>query len=148
MEVILYLARQLKIKPQAFQFAGTKDRHGITVQRVSVFRVYAEQLIAAGRSLRNARVGNFEYQPHGLQLGSSTGNDLVVTLRDWNVGEDGTETKAERASQIVGAAIENLKRRGFINYYASSGLGHSLRELTASVLGYYRVTSKPRLKQF
>ena len=42
MEVICYLARQLQIKPQAFQFAGTKDRREITVQRVSVFRVYAE----------------------------------------------------------------------------------------------------------
>lgn len=123
MEVISYLARQLKMKPQAFQFAGTKDRRGITVQRVSVFRVYAERVITAGRTLRNAKVGNFEYQPQGLQLGDLTGNEFVVTLRDCNIGEIGTETRVEKASQIVGTAIENLKARGFINYYGLQRFG-------------------------
>lgn len=123
MEVISYLARQLKMKPQAFQFAGTKDRRGITVQRVSVFRVYAERMITAGRTLRNAKVGNFEYQPQGLQLGDLTGNEFVVTLRDCNIGEVGTETRVDKASQIVGTAIENLKARGFINYYGLQRFG-------------------------
>ncbi|MCJ1262370.1 hypothetical protein MMC22_002240 [Lobaria immixta] len=123
MEVISYLARQLKMKPQAFQFAGTKDRRGITVQRVSVFRVYAERVIAAGRTLRNAKVGNFEYQPHGLQLGDLTGNEFVVTLRDCNMGEVETETRAAHASQIVGTAVENLTARGFINYYGLQRFG-------------------------
>lgn len=123
MEVISYLARQLKMKPQAFQFAGTKDRRGITVQRVSVFRVYAERVITAGRTLRNAKVGNFEYHPQGLQLGDLTGNEFVVTLRDCNIGETGTETRAEKASQIVGTAIENLRARGFINYYGLQRFG-------------------------
>ena len=123
MEVISYLARQLKMKPQAFQFAGTKDRRGITVQRVSVFRVYAERVIHAGRTLRNAKVGNFEYQPRGLQLGDLTGNEFVVTLRDCNFGEVGTETRVVKASQIVGTAIENLKARGFINYYGLQRFG-------------------------
>ena len=123
MEVVSYLARQLKMKPQAFQFAGTKDRRGITVQRVSVFRVYAERVIAAGRTLRNAKVGNFEYQPQGLQLGDLTGNEFIVTLRDCNIGEVGTETRAEKASKIVGTAIGNLRARGFINYYGLQRFG-------------------------
>lgn len=123
MEVISYIARQLKMKPQAFQFAGTKDRRGITVQRVSVFRVYAERMIHAGRTLRNAKVGNFEYQPQGLQLGDLTGNEFVVTLRDCNFGEVETETRVVKASQIVGTAIENLKARGFINYYGLQRFG-------------------------
>lgn len=123
MEVISYLARQLKMKPQAFQFAGTKDRRGITVQRVSVFRVYAERVMNAGRTLRNAKVGNFEYQPQGLQLGDLTGNEFVITLRDCDVGEAGTESRVEKAAQIVGAAIENLRARGFINYYGLQRFG-------------------------
>lgn len=123
MEVVSYLARQLKMKAQAFQFAGTKDRRGITVQRVSVFRVYAERMITAGRTLRNAKVGNFEYQPQGLQLGDLTGNEFVVTLRDCNIGKIGTETRVEKASQVVGTAIENLRARGFINYYGLQRFG-------------------------
>ncbi|MCJ1468543.1 hypothetical protein MMC07_007172 [Pseudocyphellaria aurata] len=123
MEVISYLARQLKMKPQAFQFAGTKDRRGITVQRVSVYRVYAERMMAAGRTLRNAKIGNFEYQSQGLQLGDLTGNEFIVTLRDCKIGDVETEPTVEKASQIVGAAIENLRARGFINYYGLQRFG-------------------------
>lgn len=124
MEVISYLAKQLKMKPQAFQFAGTKDRRGITVQRVSVYRVFADRVIAAGKTLRNAKLGNYEYLPRGLQLGDLTGNEFVITLRDCKFDtQDETESRVQRASQIVGAAIENLKERGFINYYGLQRFG-------------------------
>lgn len=124
MEVISYLAKQLKMKPQAFQFAGTKDRRGITVQRVSVYRVFADRVIAAGKTLRNAKLGNYEYLPRGLQLGNLTGNEFVITLRDCKFDtQDETESRVQSASQIVGAAIENLKKRGFINYYGLQRFG-------------------------
>lgn len=124
MEVISYLAKQLKMKPQAFQFAGTKDRRGITVQRVSVYRVLADRVIAAGKTLRNAKLGNYEYLPRGLQLGDLTGNEFVITLRDCKFDtQDETESRVQSASQIVGAAIENLKERGFINYYGLQRFG-------------------------
>lgn len=124
MEVISYLSRQLRMRPHAFQFAGTKDRRGITVQRVSIFRVFADRVITAGRTLRNAKIGNFEYQPHGLQLGELTGNEFVVTLRDCRFADQvEPETTAEKASQIVGTAIENLRAKGFINYYGLQRFG-------------------------
>lgn len=124
MEIISYLARQLKMKPQSFQFAGTKDRRGITVQRVSVFRVFSDRMIAAGRTLRNAKVGNFEYQPHGLQLGELKGNEFVITLRDCDIGDKiDAQRKSVRASKIVSTAIENLRERGFINYYGLQRFG-------------------------
>ena len=124
MEVISYLAKQLKMKPQAFQFAGTKDRRGITVQRVSVYRVFADRVIAAGKTLRNAKLGNYEYLPRGLQLGDLAGNEFVITLRDCKFDtRDETESGVQSASQIVGAAIENLKERGFINYYGLQRFG-------------------------
>ena len=126
MEVISYLARALKTKPQTFQFAGTKDRRGVTVQRVSVFRVFADRMIAAGRTLRNAKIGNYEYQPHGLQLGDLTGNEFTVTLRDcqfqFHAELEGSE-QIEQASAIVGTAINNLNERGFINYYGLQRFG-------------------------
>lgn len=124
MEIISYLAKHLKMKPQAFQFAGTKDRRGITVQRVSLYRVFADRVIAAGKTLRNAKLGNYEYLPRGLQLGDLTGNEFVITLRDCKFGAQGdTESRVQSASQIVGTAIENLKERGFINYYGLQRFG-------------------------
>ena len=126
MEVISYLARSLKMKPQSFQFAGTKDRRGVTVQRVSVYHVYADRLITAGRTLRNAKIGNYTYQPHSLQLGELTGNEFTITLRDCDfrsgAGLEAIE-QVNQASRIVGTAIQNLGERGFINYYGLQRFG-------------------------
>lgn len=125
MEVISYLARSLKMRPQSFQFAGTKDRRGVTAQRVSVFRVFADRMMSVGHTLRNAKVGNFEYQPSSLQLGQLTGNEFVITLRGCRFSEDGVnrQDRVARASHLVGCAVENLNRNGFLNYYGLQRFG-------------------------
>ena len=128
MEVISYLTKQLGMKSQAFQFAGTKDRRGITAQRVSVYRGSIDRIIKAGRTLRNAKIGNFEYQPHGLQLGDLAGNEFIITLRNCNFDQNAdiesvSEGATDKASIIVKSAIENLKDRGFINYYGLQRFG-------------------------
>ena len=124
MEVITYLARTLMIKPKDFQFAGTKDRRGITVQRISVYRVLAERMMDAGRSLRNAKIGNFEYQPQGLQLGDLGGNEFIITLRDCYAQEKPqTQAKVNSISEVIGNAVKNLRSRGFINYYGLQRFG-------------------------
>ena len=126
MEVLSFLARQLKIKPYAFQFAGTKDRRGITVQRVSVYRVYADTLFPLNRSLRGAKIGNYEYQATGLELGELTGNEFVITLRECQFGgaaDLGPEQQVKAASAIVGTAVKHLSERGYINYYGLQRFG-------------------------
>ena len=126
MEVISYLAKTLQLRPQLFQFAGTKDRRGITVQRASVYRTQVKRLIDAGRTLRNAKIGNYKYHPQGLQLGDLMGNEFVITLRDCHFegsGELTLTTKIENASAIVGTAIENFAEHGFINYYGLQRFG-------------------------
>lgn len=126
MESIGWLVRQLKMKAAAFQFAGTKDRRGVTVQRVSVYRVFADRMIAVGRTLRGAKIGNFKYQPHGLQLGELKGNEFVITLRDCDFHYPGiadSETILRTAEAVVGEAINNLGEHGFINYYGLQRFG-------------------------
>lgn len=128
MEVISFLARQLNLKARSFQFAGTKDRRAVTAQRVSVYRVFADRMTQVGRSLKNAKIGDFEYQPHGLQLGDLTGNEFTITLRDCEfegiVSADSNSADAmDKASQIVRNAVANLKRKGFINYYGLQRFG-------------------------
>ncbi len=126
MESISWLAKELKTKPGNFQFAGTKDRRAVTVQRVSVYRVLADRMISAGRTLRSARIGNFEYRPLALQLGELSGNEFVVTLRDCDFHYPlpmDSKTIAEGARSIIGAAMRNLSERGFINYYGLQRFG-------------------------
>ena len=126
MEVISWLSKSIRMAPRSFQFAGTKDRRAVTVQRVSVERVLVNALISAGRTLRNAHVGNFEYRPHSLQLGELAGNEFVITLRDCDFHYPvPLESKLilEGARAIVGEAMENLRDRGFINYYGLQRFG-------------------------
>lgn len=126
MEVVSFLSRQLQVKPQSFQFAGTKDRRAVTVQRVSVYRVYADRMVAVGRSLRGAKVGNYEYQQKGLELGELTGNEFVITLRDCNFQtlENATiEDRLAAASITAISAGKLLSEKGFLNYYGLQRFG-------------------------
>ena len=126
MEVISFLARQLHLRPGSFQFAGTKDRRAVTVQRVSVYRVFAERLAGLNRILRNARIGNFAYHNLGLELGDLDGNEFLITLRDCkfpNEQEDTLDERINTATQFVNTAMQALVERGFLNYYGLQRFG-------------------------
>ena len=126
MEAISWLSKQVRMNARSFQFAGTKDRRAVTVQRVSVDRVLVNAMISAGRTLRNAYIGNFEYRPHSLQLGELTGNEFIITLRDCDFHYPvPLESKLilEGAQAIVSEAIKNLRERGFLNYYGLQRFG-------------------------
>ena len=126
MEAISWLSKQVRMHPRSFHFAGTKDRRAVTVQRVSVDRVLVNAMISAGRTLRNAHIGNFEYRPHPLQLGELTGNEFVITLRDCEFDYPvplESNLILEGAQAVVSEAINNLSEKGFINYYGLQRFG-------------------------
>ncbi|KAJ9317545.1 hypothetical protein DTO271D3_2366 [Paecilomyces variotii] len=125
MEVISFLARQLRANPKSFQFAGTKDRRGVTVQRACVYRVYAERLVGISRSLRNASLGDYEYRKHGLELGDLVGNEFVITLRECEFpGVDPKSPDAvASASRIVEKSLNDLRNRGYFNYFGLQRFG-------------------------
>lgn len=126
MEVISFIGSQLKLNSKNFQFAGTKDRRGVTVQRVSVRRVNARTLVQMGKNLWNAKVGDYQYHPRGLELGELAGNEFVITLRDCHFpGEEGLDI-AQRialAKTTLSKAISDFKEKGFINYYGLQRFG-------------------------
>ena len=126
MEVIAHLTRALQRKPQDFQFAGTKDRRAITVQRASVYRVHAEQMVAVGRNLKHASTGNYQHQKQGLDLGDLMGNEFVITLRDCQfdgLRETDTEQRLRLAQKRVQDAAKHLSDEGFINYFGMQRFG-------------------------
>lgn len=126
MEVISFLGRQLKLQPKNFQFAGTKDRRGITVQRASVFRTYADRLANVNKTLRNAILGDFAYQSQGLELGELNGNEFVITLRDCQFPMDSLPEGSDpiaKASQLVSKSLRDLRERGYFNYYGLQRFG-------------------------
>ncbi|KAF2143347.1 uncharacterized protein K452DRAFT_325919 [Aplosporella prunicola CBS 121167] len=127
MEVIYFIASQLKLQQHKhLSFAGTKDRRGVTVQRVAAKRVRAHQLEPISRRLNNARIGGLKHEQHPLSLGDLAGNEFVITLRDCHFpGEEGKTCaeRAELAKSIVGPALESFNTRGFINYYGLQRFG-------------------------
>ncbi|KAJ5333039.1 Pseudouridine synthase [Penicillium brevicompactum] len=126
MEVVSFIARSLKMNAKAFQFAGTKDRRGVTAQRVCATRLLAERLARLNPTLRNAVVGDFEYRKQALDLGDLNGNEFVITLRELGIpGVDLNDPKAAvaKASEIVGTSLKNLRQRGYFNYYGLQRFG-------------------------
>lgn len=126
MEAISFLARQLHIKPGDFKFAGTKDRRAVTVQRVSVYKAKINQMINIGKKLIGARIGNFEYQQYGLELGDLCGNEFLITLRDCHSHEPITGNTDERLanwSMMIEKAVDMLNKRGFLNYFGLQRFG-------------------------
>ena len=126
MEVVYFLASQMKLHTKNFQMAGTKDRRGVTVQRVSVFRTTKERLQGFNPTLRNAVLSGFRYEKNGLELGDLQGNEFTITLRDCQVpGTEGLEgsAKFELTKQTIDTAMEDFKKLGFINYYGLQRFG-------------------------
>lgn len=126
MEVLFYLASQLKIPVKNFQFAGTKDRRAVTVQRCCAYRTQAERLAKVGPSLRNAKIGDYEYKKAGLELGDLIGNEFAITLRDCSFpGEDGLtqEQRHKNAEGVLAEATKSFNEKGFINYYGLQRFG-------------------------
>jgi len=125
MEVLYWIASQLKLHVKNFQFAGTKDRRGVTVQRVSAYRIAADRLQGVNPTLRQARLGGFKYMPQGLDLGDLYGNEFTITLRECTFpGQQGdAAAQLELAKKIVGDAVSQFQERGFINYYGLQRFG-------------------------
>ncbi|KAK4961682.1 multisubstrate pseudouridine synthase 7 [Elasticomyces elasticus] len=126
MEVLSYIAAQLKIPAKNFEFAGTKDRRGVTVQRVAVFRIRAERIADLNRSARGWRAGGFEYKKHGMGLGDLVGNEFLLTLRDLHVpAEEGLDAKQrlDLVKKIISQAGDSFKTNGFLNYYGLQRFG-------------------------
>ena len=141
METVNFAARQLKVNPKVFNFAGTKDRRGVTVQRASANRILAERLAKLNSSLK-ATLGDFEYKKQGLELGDLNGNEFVITLRDCEIpGVDLTdrETAIAKTKELVGQALRNLHERGYINYYGLQRFGTFA--ISTDVIGRYMLQS-------
>ncbi|KYN27710.1 Pseudouridylate synthase 7 like protein [Trachymyrmex cornetzi] len=110
--VVNQLAVSLRLQPNNFCYAGTKDRRAWTTQWISLRKVEPHNILRAGKSIRGAYVGNFKYAKDSLKLGMLSGNQFRIALR--NACE--TDEKIEQA-------MKSLQDNGFINYYGLQRFG-------------------------
>lgn len=126
MEIMKILEREMRVKPRAFSYAGTKDKRAVTSQRVSVFRQTSQAIANLNRRIKYARVGNFKHEKYGLELGELYGNQFTITLRDCHfAGEEGLDPEARLslATEVVGDSVSHLQADGFINYFGAQRFG-------------------------
>ncbi|KAK8390358.1 hypothetical protein O3P69_010205 [Scylla paramamosain] len=112
MEAINHIAWKIRVKPNNFGYAGTKDKRAKTSQLVSVSRVPPHKLWNATRFHRGIELGNFRFRPTPQKLGQLRGNHFRIVLRE-----------VKGADELITSAIESLKVRGFINYYGPQRFG-------------------------
>lgn len=99
-DALSHLSRVLHVNIKDLSVSGTKDKRGVTVQRVSLRRGnktvedvwnMANGLNASQRRTREEalsrradrgiRIADFNYRKAGLELGMLKGNTFVITLR-------------------------------------------------------------------
>ena len=107
------IASTLRVPPRTLGFAGTKDKRGVTAQRLSWRYGDVAQLKRLNTRLIGMRVGAAERATAPLGLGALRGNRFALTLRDVRGA-----TPADVAS-----ALGALRSRGFVNYFGLQRFG-------------------------
>jgi tRNA pseudouridine13 synthase len=111
-EVLNLLSKMTGFKPKMWSVAGTKDKRGVTCQRVTAWKVHAERLRALNQRLMGIKLGNFKYVPKQLELGDLNGNRFTVVLRNVTAPD-----------HVVNDRCISLRDRGFINYFGTQRFG-------------------------
>jgi tRNA pseudouridine13 synthase len=113
------IAKRVGVSQDRFAFAGTKDKHALTAQRVSAYRVQIERLRQV--RLKDITLKDFSYADENLGLGSLWGNKFDVVVRGVCDGSN------ERIT-----AIASDVEPGFPNYYGHQRFG-DVRPITHEV---------------
>ena len=116
-EAIQSISRCLGIPPKSFSFCGTKDRRGITVQSVSVYRISIEDMKKA--LLHSSwdmavRISHMEYKDYPLKIGRLNGNRFKICLR---------AIASDSGNDEIEFLFKQLGEKGFINYFGLQRFG-------------------------
>ncbi|KAA0177234.1 hypothetical protein FNF27_01014 [Cafeteria roenbergensis] len=79
---IALLCRATGRTPRTFSGAGVKDRWAVTVQAMSAYHVWPDELARVNRFSPTVRVGNCEPSAAEVTLGKLWGNEFCIVVRD------------------------------------------------------------------
>lgn len=120
-EAIGFLAIKLGVIPSDFSYAGLKDKKAITYQSMVVKKVTPERLKNIEKEVKKKRMNVFNIRSVGdpLRLGQLKGNHFEIVIRNLNNQINDSASLTERIVE----AIENVKNKGFVNYYGPQRFG-------------------------
>lgn len=119
MDAVNIICKLLRMPTRVMRYAGTKDRRGVTCQRMCVTKLGVDRINALNRTLKGMIVGNFSYEDSNLSLGDLNGNEFIIAIRDVTMNEGSTLTLEETLEK----GCKSLTENGFINYFGMQRFG-------------------------
>jgi tRNA pseudouridine13 synthase len=115
---IKLISKSLKIPNDWIGYAGLKDAHGITYQRISIFNTKL-------MSIQNVKFNNFSLEQttrkkFEVNLGDLWGNRFYITMNNVN----DSELHKNQILQITDL-LDNIRKNGFPNFYGLQRFGSS-----------------------
>ncbi|KAF6732576.1 Pseudouridylate synthase 7-like protein [Oryzias melastigma] len=126
LEAISHMASTLGVVPSDFTYAGIKDKRAVTHQSMVVKRVTPERLKEKSSEFEKwgMEVSHVRSVGEPLKLGRLRGNHFDLVVR--NIKAHGTASVSHaRLEGLVREAVENVKTKGFVNYYGPQRFGGS-----------------------
>ncbi|XP_006126559.2 pseudouridylate synthase PUS7L isoform X1 [Pelodiscus sinensis] len=122
LEAISSLSTELGVLPSDFSYTGIKDKKAITYQAMVVKKVTPERLKEIGSTIvkKGMNVYNIHSVCQHLRLGQLKGNHFDIIVRDLKLQSN--DSSADLKERIF-EAIENVKTKGFVNYYGPQRFG-------------------------
>lgn len=126
MEAISHLSRLLKMKPNRFGFAGTKDRRAATTQRVSVKYDGPVNPAFINSRNNNIKIGGLKRIDAPIQLGQHGGNEFTISIKNVELlrGQNAPiDYRLRMTEACVQASLDHIQQHGFINYFGLQRFG-------------------------
>ncbi|KAL1767279.1 pseudouridylate synthase 7-like [Sigmodon hispidus] len=130
-EALGFLAIKLGVIPSDFTYAGLKDKRAITYQSMVVKKVTPERLKNIEKEIKKKRMNVFNIRSVGdpLRLGQLKGNYFEIVIRNLKNQINDSADLSERILE----AIENVKDKGFVNYYGPQRFGKGRKVQTDQI---------------
>ncbi|XP_036092759.1 pseudouridylate synthase 7 homolog-like protein isoform X5 [Rousettus aegyptiacus] len=130
-EAVGFLAMKLGVIPSDFSYAGLKDKKAITYQAMVVRKVTPERLKNIEKEIEKKRMNVFNIRSvdDSLRLGQLKGNHFDIVIRNLKTQINDSANLRERILE----AIENVKNKGFVNYYGPQRFGLGRRVHTDQI---------------
>jgi tRNA pseudouridine13 synthase len=116
MSAVYVIAKHSHMKTEHLYYNGTKDKRGITTQRISVYRKKPsdfKRINAYGNS-PYIRLGDWRYTPVPCKLGQLDGNRFTIVLRSIS-----SHFTIDQINEIC----SKIQLRGFVNYFGLQRFG-------------------------
>ncbi|XP_051974806.1 pseudouridylate synthase PUS7L [Xyrauchen texanus] len=125
LEAISYMAAVLGVLPSDFTYAGIKDKRAITYQAMVVKKISPKQLMEKVSEFerRGMQLSHIRPVSESLKLGRLLGNHFDLVIRDLKCHE---KCRVTNLNKLVKEAVENVKNKGFVNYYGPQRFGSGL----------------------